>query len=302
MSEPSPASAGQPSPAGARPPKWLMAALALCLGLVLLYCFTHLGGQIGQAAEPTPAPTAEPTPTPAPTPEPTPTPTPTPPPGFQVAGYYTIQTDWASPVPESEAVDQAQWLADAVFIGDSRTDGFRLFSGVTSQATFLENTGLTVFEVMEGKKVIRRGDAKISVLDALKEGTYGKVYIALGVNELGYRDSDAFAETYGQFIDAVRELQPDALLYIQAIIPVNTAKCKANSQPYYVTNEAIAAYNEALAGLCAEKEVFFLRVDEPFLDENGETQADLSADGVHFKKEGYIKWLDYLTTHTGVQQ
>jgi len=278
-----------------------MGALAACLILVVVYGLANSGGGDSLAAEATPSPTAVPTATPTPTPEPTPTPTPTPPPGFPVGGYYTIQTDWAQPVPGSEAVDQTVWLADAVFIGDSRTDGFHLFSGVTSEATFLDYTGITVYEVMEGKQVIRRGEKKVSILDALEEGSYGKIYIALGINELGYWDPQGFSDTYGALIDAVRESQPDALIYVQAIIPVNTQKCKTNKQPYYVTNEGIAGYNEALAALCAQKEVFFLRVDEPFLDENGETQADLSSDGVHFKKEGYTKWLQYITTHTGVQ-
>jgi len=190
------------------------------------------------------------------------------------------------------------WFSDAVFIGDSRTDGFKLYSGVEG-ADFLDYTGITVYDVMDGKEVIRSGEKKISILDALAQKTYGKVYISLGVNELGYNDSADFAETYGRFLDAVAERQPDAAVYVQALIPVNTAKCQANDQPYYVTNEAISSYNEALAGLTAEKKVYFLAVPETLLDENGEVQRELSTDGVHFKKDGYVLWLADLMTHTG---
>lgn len=270
----------------ARPPVWLLAALALCAAAALIYVFAQ-GLQPGATAEgmPTPAPTAEPTPTPTATPEPTPTPTPEP--------------DWSEPVPESGAVDQAAWFADAVFIGDSRVDGFHLFSGVTADAAFLDSTGLTVYEALEGKKVIRAGQEKISILDALAQKEYGKVYIALGINELGYQDAEEFGDTFGRFVDAVRQCQPQAQVYVQAIIPVNTAKCRANDQPYYVTNEGIADYNQALADMCAEKKVYRVAVPDGLLDENGETAKDYSADGVHFKREGYQVWLDYLTTHTG---
>lgn len=269
-----------------RPPTWLMAALGLCLAAVALWSLPQ--GRPAQAAakppRPTPAMTAAPSPTPTPTPIPEPTPTPEP--------------DYSRPVPEGEAVEGNEWFADAVFIGDSRTDGFKLFSGVTREAAFLDYTGLTVFEVMEDKAVIRDGEEKISVLQALERAQYGKVYISLGVNELGYWDPNKFADTYADFIDAVRERQSGAILYIQAIIPVNTELCKTHKQPYYVTNERIAAFNEALIAMAAEKEVCLLRVDEPFLDESGETAKDLSADGVHFTKEGYRLWLDYLLTHT----
>ena len=275
------------------PPRWLFVALTLCLAAI----FAALMGRPDtaslsvQAVETAPVATvipptpAAPTPAPAPTPEPTPETTPEP--------------DWSQPVPVGEAVDQEEWFSDAVFIGDSRTDGFRLFSGITSEADFLVHTGITVYDVVDGKNVIRRGDKKVSSLDALAERQYGKVYISLGVNELGYRAPENFAETYGKLIDAIREREEDAAIYIQSIIPVNTEKCKANDQLYYVTNENIAAYNETLSAMAEEKKVRLVNVAEALIDENGEAVKDLSADGVHFKKDGYILWLDYLTTHTG---
>lgn len=268
-----------------RPPQWLMCVLMLCLSALLVAWLSHPAGPLTTQALPeTPAPTAEPapTPTPAPTPEPTPAP------------------DYSLPVPLGQEVPP-EWFDDALFIGDSRTDGLHLFSGVSPKAVFLESTGLTVYEVMEDKEVIRRGKKKVSVLEALGEDAYGKVYIALGVNELGYYDPDDFAQVYGTLIDAVRARQPDATLYIQSIIPVNAAKCKANDVPYYVTNEGIASYNEALAALCAEKEVWRVNVGEAFVDDTGELPGDLTADGVHFKREGYALWLDYLATHTGTE-
>lgn len=266
-----------------RPPQWLMCILMLCLSALLAAWLAHPAGPLTIRAMPeVPTPTAVPTPAPAPSPTPESAPAP----------------DYSLPVPAGEAV-AAEWFDDAVFIGDSRTDGLHLFSGVSAKAVFLESTGLTVYEVMEGKEVIRLGREKVSVLDALAQNTCGKVYISLGVNELGYYDPDDFARVYGTLIDAVRECQPNARLYIQSIIPVNTAKCKANDVPYYVTNEGIASYNEALAALCAEKEVWRVDVDRAFADDTGEVPADLSADGVHFKKEGYALWLDYLATHTG---
>lgn len=276
------------------PPQWLFVSLTFCLAAIIAALLgqpdtsslTTRAVESAPVAAVTATPAPAPTPTPAPTPEPTPTPSPEP--------------DWSQPVPQGEAVDQEEWFADAVFIGDSRTDGFRLFSGVTSKADFLVHTGLTIYDVMEDKPVIRQGDKKVPLLEALGEKQYGKVYISLGVNELGYRAPENFAETYGELIDAIQEQQSGAILYIQSIIPVNTEKCKANDQPYYVTNESIAAYNEALSAMAEEKQVRLVNVSEALVGEDGEALHDLSADGVHFKKDGYALWLDYLTTHTGV--
>lgn len=268
------------------PPSWLSVLLSICFCLILTFCLCRSAiSTPSQATLASVVPTpGVPTATPSPQPSPTPTPTP---------------YDYTQPVPLGEAVDQESWFADAVFIGDSRIDGFKLFSGVTPQADFLDYTGLTVFDIADEKALIRSGDHKISILEALGQEQYGKVYISLGLNELGYYDASGFAQVYGDIIDAVRDCQSSAAIYIQTIIPVNAAKCKANDIPYYITNDGVADYNAALAQMCAEKEV--LRVDAPdaLVDENGESAAEFSADGVHFKREGYGVWLDYLVTHTG---
>lgn len=266
------------------PPHWLMAALMVCVLLVLIGAALRTGHAQSEAADVPPTPSAAATAT-AP-PESTPSPTPLP------------QPDWSAPVPAGDRADPESWFRDAVFIGDSRTDGFHLYSGVQG-GTFLVHNGLTVYEVMDGKKVIRVGEDKLPVLDILGQNTYGKIYLALGVNELGYYDPEGFADTCGELIDKLRELQPDALLYVQAIFPVNTAKCAANDQPDYISNENISLCNTALAAMAAEKEVFYIGTPTDLVDENGEVLSDLSSDGVHFKTAGYQVWLEWLLTHTG---
>ncbi len=273
------------------PPRWLMAVLMGCLCAVLVFFLSRpeLFASPAEAVAPT-APllavlSASPSPVPSPTPEPAPT--------------AASEPDWSLPVPEGEAVDPGDWFSDAVFIGDSRTDGLKLYSGIPSEAVFLDYTGLTVYDVIDEKKVIRSGEEKVSILDALAAGTYGKIYISLGINELGYYDPESFSEAYAQIIDAMQACQPDARIYIQSIFPVNSAKCKANDIPYYITNEGVSSYNQVLPSLCGEKKVRLIDIPDSLQNEEGEAPADLSADGVHFKKEGYCLWLDHLVTHTG---
>ena len=278
--------------------KKLIASLALVALLALSGCaWLPVGDAVYQPGADTspsivdvptsPAPTPAATPTPTVTQEPVlttePTPTPTP-------------YDYSMPVAESEAVDEG-WFADAVLIGDSRTDGMRLYSGIRG-VDILCHKGLTVFEVMEDKPVIQTAGGKTGVLQALAEKQYAKVYISLGVNELGYYDDPGFADTYAAMVDRIRQLQPDADIYLQTLIPVNTQKCKETKQPYYVTNKQVAIYNEIIRNLAVEKQTYLLEVGEIFVDESGELFYDASFDGVHFYKDGYVRWYDYLKTHT----
>lgn len=316
----------RPSPAA--PPRVLMVTLMLCLTALLLGYVTYPGLYQDPAMAvdltPTATPEVTPTPTPTATPQPTPTPTATrsaadtetPEPdvsseasplssetGSTVPDVtppaISVNHDYSQAVPQGEEADPETWFKDAVFIGDSRTDGFHLYSGVKG-GTYLVHTGLTVFEVVNRTAVLGSGEDKYSVLSALGRKQYSKVYLALGINELGWFDAERYAEAFGKLVDAVRESQPKAAIYVQSIVPVCPPVCKSHGQPYYVTNDNIANYNDALAEMCEEKEVLFLNISEALVDpDTWELPADMTHDGVHFKKEGYQAWLNYLLCHTG---
>ena len=81
------------------------------------------------------------------------------------------------------------YFDDAAFIGDSRTQGLQLYTGLPN-ATFYATQGLMV-DTFFSKKFVKAGGGKITIPDAMKNQTFKKVYIMLGVNELG---SDAAIE------------------------------------------------------------------------------------------------------------
>lgn len=304
-----------------------VAALLLGLGLTALVC-GYAGGELWTGPVPPPLksapvraealppasepaldlpPAAAPTPTPAgtlepapyPTPELTPTSTaePTPTPEEEPAEDWDMGGegyDYSQPVPLSDAVEE-DYFADAAFVGDSRTDGFRLYSGLT-QGEFIVKTGMSVFR-LEQDKVNYHGE-KLTVLEALGRGSYGKIYLSIGVNELGQYDDQGYYDHYAKLVDDIRAQQPEALIYVQLVIPVNAQKCKEKHQPYYVTNDQIAVYNDLLRQLVQDKRVLLLDPGEALTDETLQPPYDTVTDGVHFTRPTYKLWLEYLKTHT----
>ena len=279
----------QKRPRRRNPIPLLAAAAAVCLALIII---PSLGSGPAQSAEaqspeaprtlPSASPTPEATPTPTPTPEPTPTPVPA--------------LDFTQPVPESEEVEM-DYFSDALFIGDSRTDGLRLYSGIQG-ADFYCYKGLTIFEVDE-RKIVELNGNSYSVVEALEKGPqYAKIYISLGVNELGYYNDDAYHQAFSEFLDTVKALQPNAIIYLENLVPVNPQKCAEYKQPSYVNNDRVAAYNAIYPQLATEHQVALLDVASALSDENGILPADATADGVHFTKAWYQKWLAYLMNHT----
>ena len=203
--------------------------------------------------------------------------------------------DFSQPAPEREAVDNS-YFEDAAFIGDSRTDGFLIYSGIGCGKNLTSN-GLSIFKLAE-KKALTINGTQYTLLEALALEQYGKVYLSLGVNELGYYDDEGFYRSYCEAIDAIREIQPNAVIYIQGLIPVNETVIAQTGGRTYLTNEHLRVYNDLMRQAAQEKQVVFLDLYSEFVNENGELPAEASKDGVHLRSDWCKQWLAYLQTHT----
>lgn len=195
-------------------------------------------------------------------------------------------------VPESEPVDDS-YFDDAVFIGNSRTEGLKKFSGL-SNATFITEVGLTVSSIFTDYCDIS-GGYRSRAFDALSGMNFGKVYIMLGMNELGWVYESVFKDDYGKIIDKIREINPDAVIYIQSIIPVSKWKDSSND---VFTNANVERLNSQLRDLADEKEVHYLDVAGALMDSEGYLPYEATGDGVHLEPPYCVKWTDYLRTHT----
>ncbi len=207
-----------------------------------------------------------------------------------------VPYDFSQPVPQSEAVENS-YFDDAAFVGDSRTDGFMLYSGVGTGRNLTSN-GLSIFKLSE-KKALKIDGKKYTLLEALAMEQYGKVYLSLGVNELGIHNDKGFYNSYCAAIDEIRKVQPNAVIYIQGLIPLNEKQIEEyNGNKYKLTNEHLRTYNDLMRKAAEEKQVAYLDLYTEFADEDGILPEGVSRDGVHLKKDACIQWLDYLKTHT----
>lgn len=210
--------------------------------------------------------------------------------GSQQAAY-----DFSKPCPESPAVDNS-YFADAAFIGDSRTEGLMLYSGI-GEVDKYTSIGISIFK-LESKKAITIDGVDYTLVEALAQKQYNKVYICLGVNELGYFNDQGFYDSYCQVIDDIKASQPNAVIYIQNLIPLNEDTIAARGGSEYLTNEHLRVYNELTQKVAQEKQVVYLDLYSAFVGEDGQLPADASTDGVHLIGAYYKAWLEYLKTHT----
>ena len=187
------------------------------------------------------------------------------------------------------------YFRDAVFIGDSRTVGLYEYAGLEDISTFYASTGLTIYKLFDAPIVEVEGQKqKGTVEEALRENNFSKIYLMIGINEMGTGTVDSFMETYAGAVEHLRELQPDAVIYLQGIMKVTTER---SGKGDYITNEGIEERNERIAELADNVNIYYLDVNPLICDETGGMEASYTYDGVHLKAQYISIWLDYLKSH-----
>ena len=215
--------------------------------------------------------------------------------GNAVPGKAAEATQEAEEEPlEFTHVDK-EYFADAVFIGDSRTQGLYEYSNLADVATFYSKTSLTVYNLFEKPKdFIREGDEKLTLEQALSRHQFKKVYLMIGINEMGTGTPESFFEAYARAVYKIRELQPDAIIFVQGIMRV--AGQKNASDPVF-NNTNINIRNVEIETLANGKDIFYIDVNEAVCDENGNLYADWTFDQIHLKAKYYQVWENFLMEH-----
>lgn len=186
---------------------------------------------------------------------------------------------------------EEDYFEDAVFIGDSRTVGLQDYGGL-DKTDFFATVGMNVYDLWTDKFCEVNGE-KVTLEEALTAKQYGKIYFQIGINEMGRGTLDGFMEKYAQSVEKIRELQPEAFIFLQGIMKVTAEKSNSDS---IFNNQGIQARNERIAELADGITVFYIDVNEVVCDETGGLRADLTFDNLHLYGSKYGIWVDFLKT------
>ena len=188
-----------------------------------------------------------------------------------------------------------EYFDDALFIGDSRTEGFMLYTSLSNIKAYFSK-GLSISTIYEEPIVKQEGtEDKITVMEALTKEQYKKIYIMFGVNELGWPYDDLFEEQYTKLVRDVKTLQPDAILYVQNILPISAKR--SATDPIY-NNGNVDRFNAIIEKMCRKEKVVYLDVASSVRGEDGCLPPGASVDGVHCNKQYCEIWLEYLMNNT----
>ncbi|MGN0204443.1 MAG: GDSL-type esterase/lipase family protein [Coprococcus sp.] len=190
-------------------------------------------------------------------------------------------------------VDQS-YLDDALFIGDSRTDTLNLYAG-WDNASYYVKTGTNIWSIMDEEVAPDpETGGNVSVDKALQKQQFGKIYIMLGVNELGTGTAETFYQQFKKVVERIRELQPEAVIFVESIIHVSASK---DAEGSVINNKEINVRNEWLKKLADNETIFYLDANEVLDDASGALKEEYTFDGVHLKADQLDAWKNFFMEH-----
>lgn len=197
-----------------------------------------------------------------------------------------------TPKPEDApfTAADASYFSDALFIGDSRTIGLREYGRIEG-ADFFATTGMSVYKVRD-ESVEVAGIGKVTLEQLLNKKEYGKIYLMLGINELGY-NMEQTAGKYKELVDWIKENNPGGILFIQGNLHLAAAR---SDNDEYFNNKRINKLNGSLSALIDNKKVFYIDVNSIFDDEKGNLKAEYTSDNTHLFAKYYSDWVNWLLT------
>ena len=199
------------------------------------------------------------------------------------------KTDIKKLVTASKEAEE-DYYKDTVFIGASRTQGLQINAGLTSP-DFFAGRGLNVKNARTEKVVKNAAGKAVTVIDALKDKQYKKVYICFGINELGWPYTNIFADEYQKTIDAIKKIQPNAEVVVQGILPVTEKKSKSDK---IFNMKNVKKFNKVIKKMAEDNGETYVDNSPAVANDKGYLPSDVTPDGIHMNREYCKRILAYI--------
>ena len=168
---------------------------------------------------------------------------------------------------------------DYCMIGDSRVSGFSIYGFLDQTRVFAE----------DGAVITMMRDYYTSFEALAPE----RVFISFGINDMLtgiWNSPESYAEAVLQEVNALKEHAPEAVYYVNSILPALSPALEREE-----IWQQVPEYNEALRDMCRENG--FVYVDNgPLVEEHGNLYA---GDGIHVGPDFYGFWAGNMLSFYG---
>lgn len=206
-----------------------------------------------------------------------------------------------SMAPPEASEEYSRFFDDAAFIGDSISYSLMVYNtrhGGLGSPIFLVRGSLGVHNTQNGVMEVYFQGKNMTPWEALAASGVRKVFIMLGMNDIGYYGIDDTMVHWETFLAHIRESCPDIEVYIQSLTPV-----WFRVQEKLLNNDNVDLYNEKLKAFAEENGCHFVNIAPYFKDFTGGLASPYCADDfVHMTEAGNEVWTRVLLAYAAEQE
>ncbi len=155
-------------------------------------------------------------------------------------------------------------------------------------------------ELMPGRRVWinqsisgERTQGLLKRLDLLKNNDVEAVFLMIGINDLIWgKPDDEIIANYKKIVAQLKKDHPQAQIVVQSILPHGGEESTWESRDKLLAlnSDRIVQLNVALQQIAADNSAYYLDLYPIFVTGDGELRSDLTTDGLHLNRQGYLVW------------
>lgn len=201
----------------------------------------------------------------------------------------------------------AEYYRDSVFVGDSIMVGFRNYCA-KQKGSFLNGIQFLAvgsYSAFNAEKPVTEKNVhplykgkKCQIWDAVPRMGAKRVFILLGMNDIGILGLEGARDQYQKIIGRVAEACPGVEIHI-----LSTTYTLKDMGKAKLNNENIAQYNILLQEMAEENGWGYMNVADPISDGRGNLAAGNCSDGfIHLSPSAYGIWENVLRDYAAARQ
>jgi lysophospholipase L1-like esterase len=193
--------------------------------------------------------------------------------------------------PEGRLDDS--WFENTLFIGDSRMLGLSLYAR-SGNAHYFAAASLNFRSVLKNEIADKGNFEKQKLETLLASHQYDKIVVNIGLNDAG-NGKTWFEKNLAIFMDTVRQLQPNAKIILNGIMPVT--KSYITGSKYggdHWEPASLAKLNAILQSYANGVDTFYIDCNEYFADSKGYLYKEVTGDGCHPTAKHYKTWREWM--------
>ncbi len=141
-------------------------------------------------------------------------------------------------------------------------------------------------------------------LDLLKDNDVESVFLMIGINDLiwGKTDEEIVAN-YQEIVLRLKEDHPKAQIVVQSILPHGgeNSTWESRDKLLALQGDRIVSLNNTLKTIAAENNAYYLDLYPIFVTGDGDLRDDLTTDGLHLNRQGYLVWRSAIALYAELE-